>query len=352
MWIRSKRPYRVVALSLLTAFLLPGCGGLVLSKEELPDTPIALSYWDSEAGRRRQDALGEAPRKTPYLYRDGVAELGMVENLFSGEHRGDVDARWPSRLMLLNPRTLELKRGPEAPVGARPLSWSNDHQRLLFSSDRVSGGRYQIFELELASGEVRPLTTGSEQHVSAAYGPDGSHVVARLGRGPSKELVAMLLVNRNRGRFESVASDVAVRQVDFAPDGSTIVYVPREIQGEENKRGSARMIVTIQAAEPGAKARAIGSGLHPTFTHDGQWVIYTAPYKGQSHLRRVRPDGTGRTGIGRSVRDEKAPAISPDGKFVIYVSPHNGLDRLFVKRFDGTGDRLLFDDGVVAWPVW
>jgi Tol biopolymer transport system component len=66
----------------------------------------------------------------------------------------------------------------------------------------------------------------------------------------------------------------------------------------------------------------------------------------------MRPDGSGRTPLGKGAHDERSPAVSPDGRFVAFIAEESGLDRLFVRRMDGSGDRILLGDGAVAWPVW
>ncbi len=110
--------------------------------------------------------------------------------------------------------------------------------------------------------------------------------------------------------------------------------------------------MVVQELEPGGVQRKIGPGLHPVFSPNGDWIIYSARRGALHYTHRVRVDGAGRTPMGIGVRSEETPAISPDGEFVVYVSEHNGLNRLFVKRFDGTGDRLLYDGAAVEWPVW
>ena len=66
----------------------------------------------------------------------------------------------------------------------------------------------------------------------------------------------------------------------------------------------------------------------------------------------MRPDGSARKGLGNSVLRARSPAISPDGKHVAYVSNDDGLDRLYVRRMDGSGDRILLEEGAVAFPAW
>ena len=129
------------------------------------------------------------------------------------------------------------------------------------------------------------------------------------------------------------------------------MFTPQEGPGSKERR-FLRPMVTVLDLEGDRVPRPLAPGQDPVFSKDGEWVIYSAPAGDMKRVRRMRPDGSARTNVGRMVRKEEAPAISPDGRFILYVSRHNGLDRLFVKKFDGTGDRLLFDDGVVAWPVW
>ena len=335
----------VVGLSIASL----GCVGNSLSRSELPESPIALLYWESEEGRRRSEMLGlEEDESTPYAQRQGVADLGRINDMVQASSGGNADLRYPGRLVLLDPRSLELTEVPQAPPGARPLSWSPDRSRLLFETDRI-GGKHRLFELEIETGDVKSVTGRKKNYIAGAFGPGRSVAFSSIAEGPGGALEALLWVGDGRSRPVPVARDVLVRQVAFAPDGSAIAY------GYWPTDGVARAMLQIQAPEAGAEARVIGPGEEPVFSPDSEWVVYAAPKgpKGNEHrLMRARADGSGRTTIGRAVRSEKSPAVAPDGAFVIYVSKYNGLDRLFVKRFDGTGDRLLFDDGAVAWPVW
>ena len=69
--------------------------------------------------------------------------------------------------MLLWPQTGELTRVEAAPPGARPLAWSDDHNRLLFSSSH-RGGREQLYEYQLETEVLRTVTRGSFEHPRVA----------------------------------------------------------------------------------------------------------------------------------------------------------------------------------------
>ena len=108
----------------------------------------------------------------------------------------------------------------------------------------------------------------------------------------------------------------------------------------------------VKAPAIDGTVRALVPGRDPTFSPDGSWIAYSADVAGEPKLFRVRPDGTGRSRIGRGALGELRPTISPDGRYVVYLSYLGVRERLYLRRFDGTGDRLLFRDGDGAYPVW
>ncbi|MBW2541489.1 MAG: PD40 domain-containing protein [Deltaproteobacteria bacterium] len=130
-----------------------------------------------------------------------------------------------------------------------------------------------------------------------------------------------------------------------SPDGSAAAYV-RLLPGDR----SEIWIHFFGGEEP---PRAIAQGRDPSFSPDGEWIVYSRHAGNAPALWRIRRDGTGRTRIGRgSGAEEYGPAVSPDGSLVAYESVSGNRHRLFVRRFDGTGDRVLFADGDGTHVVW
>lgn len=58
----------------------------------------------------------------------------------------------------------------------------------------------------------------------------------------------------------------------------------------------------------------------PTFSADGQWVVFTKETAGLSDIYRVRPDGTGLERLTDDPAFDDQGALSPDGKTLAFVS--------------------------------
>jgi Tol biopolymer transport system component len=204
---------------------------------------------------------------------------------------------------------------------------------------------------------MRPVTYGAVAHVYGDYAADGRIGFAALSPAGKDLRVDLYVTGPGGGSARVVASGELAESLRLSPDGKLAVYVRLGDESSAGRAGGAGEELVLLPLEPAegqaAEPRPIGRGRHPTFSPDGQWVVYSAPSQGSWRLRRVRVDGSARFPVGRKgIRDEKWPAISPDGRFVAYVGESGGVDRLFIRRFDGSGDRILLDEGAVAQPIW
>ncbi len=367
MRIRRSRLARLCGASLALAGL--GCAGAGLRLDEIPEARIAISYLEPEAARRAQQrALEErerrgggplAPRGAEPAPRLDVLERYVERALGAAPRdpraRAAADPRGGDeespRLALLEPRSGRIELVEQALRGSRPLAWSADRERLLFS--QVARGSSQLFELELASGAVRQLTREPRVHPGGCYGPEGRIVVAVIEA--TRESLRQYLgwIPAQGGSAEPLTEGPSDRRPACAPDGSALAFV------REGPRGRSEIAV---AAPIGGEVRTLGPGTDPRFAADASTLIYSAPGKrvfsaGQFHelwqLWRVRLDGSGRFALGQAALDELAPSFSPDGRLVVYVGVDAALGRaLYLRRADGSGDRLLFDRGDALTPVW
>lgn len=344
-------PLATLIAGLLAALGSGGCAGPGVPLDEISDAPIAVVYWDAATARKRQEAIEqiEAGRRGPK--REGVAPLESLAEavgLSSGESASIRLQQYPGRIVLLHPRTLEIAPFPAAPPNARPLAWSRDRRRLLFNSSHQEEGRTQLYQFDRDTGQVLKLTHGPDFHLEGDYGNDDRLLVTWVRLSPDRQMAGLDVRSPTGAAPRALLDGIYPSTPRWSPEGDAFVYVEAD---NSNARRDASRIVR-QSLEDGAERDTLARGREPVYTPDGTTIVYAAQTSSGWQLRRMRADGSGRAPLGQSVRDERWPAISPDGRHVVYVSNETGYDQLYIRRLDGTGDRILLQDGAVAFPVW
>lgn len=339
-----KRPSR--AAWLLTSLALGGCAGPGFDVADLPDTPIAVVARTREEAERRVELLARARERDAATTATGVARLeDITDYLGLGRTPDERRVDLMGRMALLVAREERVEPLPAATRGARPMDWSPDHRRLLFSAPRE--GLPQIHELDLASGEVRVLTHGPDPHPAACFGPGGRLAVARVERGPGGDPASRIYVTEPGGGEPRPVSDGPFdADPDWSPDGRVLVW-------SGLGPGDVEVLMAVDPAA-GGPPRVLTRGREATFSPDGAWLVYSAPVRGSWKLWRMRPDGSGKHPLGQSPRRERQPAVSPDGRFVVYVSEESegARQQLWVRMLPAATDRPLAHDHDGLAPAW
>ena len=332
---------------LLAAAALFACSGPTFELGELPEAPIAFVYRTVEESERVLDVLQqqekEAKGRAPEFGTLAV-ELERLGQIVGPRRAEDILRDQFGRMSLYVAPARRLEPVTFATRGARPLEWSADHKRLLFSA--TSGETLQLFEWLVATGEVRQLTRGPRPHTDGCYGPDGALAYVEVAKDPAGVMGSRVLVERPGERARAVTPGPADGQPTWPAEGGRLVYStldPR--QGE-----LLRWVDPADGAE-GVLTR----GRSPVYTPDGQWIVYSARTPAGWKLWRMRPDGSAKRSFGASGFNENDPAVSPDGRFVVFAGTkqeRSAASRLFVRPLDGSPDRHLEVSGSALLPVW
>ncbi len=336
-----------VGCGLLVAGLAGGCAGAAVPLSELSPEVIAVHYRDPETARRRAEAVMD-PKERRQREQERFGTLGVVpvdevqgvlEGIFGTRDPNDPQS-FEGRLAFLEPRTGELRVSNAARRGARPRDWSPDRSRLLLA--QYERDALQLYEYDLESGDVRPLTRGRTAHPDGCFGPDGRLVVQTVRFDAGGWLSRIELTDPGGVNPRPLSPGPADRSPACAADGSSVVYV----SGPEGRE----QLFVISPVD-GGTPRVLLPGRDPSFSKDG-WVVFSARVAGRWQLFRVRPDGSGRSRIGSGVLDAHLPSASPDGQHVVYVVEEANRSSLYLRRLDGSGDRILFRDGDALYPIW
>jgi Tol biopolymer transport system component len=168
-------------------------------------------------------------------------------------------------------------------------AWSPDGSRLVFSGRQATGGRADLYVLELATGRVRRLTT--EGGRAPAWSQRGLIAFTRGGSANNPGTGTVYSVRPNGGglrRLITRASDPA-----WSPRGTRLVVVRRG--GARTRLWTLRTDGTRKhrMTTPGADSPAL-----PTWSPDGRQIAYTgfegnlvAQRLSDRRVRQVAPGG-------------------------------------------------------------
>lgn len=336
----------VVRLAVVVALVACGCGGRkpVVVLDELPEQPVAFVFLDPGKARDLAERL-EKRKQEEQVRTPGVARLDELAKALRLDDEL-VASDLLGRPSLLHPRTGEVVPIEALAKGSRPLEWSADRSQLLFAGPRFDV--FQVSQLDVATGEVRTLTQGKDDHPSASLAPDGTLAFAELVGATADRPGGSRIFVRSPGGGEprAVSAGPADASPSWARDGAALVYQTRLADGN----------LAIALLDPlGGGPRILTRGRDPIVSPDLQWIVYSQRLPAGYRLWRMRIDGSGKLALGAApsdVGDELDPAVSPDGRYVVYVAELAGRRTLRVRRFDGGGDRELLDSGDGLLPAW
>lgn len=192
---------------------------------------------------------------------------------------------------------------------------------LFFSAER--GGRWEIYAAKMnAAGKVpftawKQLTRGYSPARAPALSPDGSRLAFQSRKDGNWEIYVLDLLS---GQITRLTHDLAYDGAPtWSPDGSQIAFESYRAGDLDiwrmNADGTA--LLNLTADEP-------SYDFAPTWSPDGQTIAFVSWRTGNKQLYGMSPDGRRVVNLSQNRFHDEQPAWSPDGKRLAFVSNREG----------------------------
>ena len=230
--------------------------------------------------------------------------------------------------------------------------WSPDGGRLVFQSEREPGNPfYQIYTLDLATGESTRISPGIGKTTCAFFRPGSDEILfSSTHHDPASQ---KLQDEENAFRASGKERRYAW---DYDPEMDIYAYAER-----------SRTLKRLTTAR--------GYDAEASYSPDGQWIVFSSTrdaydralsaaeqkqletdpsYFGEIYIMRADPDGSGPRRLTTAPGYDGGPFFSPDGKRIIWrrFDEAGLIADIWTMNLDGTDPRQLTDFKAMSWAPY
>ena len=245
-------------------------------------------------------------------------------------------------------------------------AWSPDGLQIAFTSDR--SGNWQLYVLDLASGDIVQVTNSDKGARHPAWSLDGNWIA--FNSRTEDRLNAQVCLLRVSSRIITLlTSDGASGRPTWSPDGRRLAFNGARVDTNEDGTIDSIDVMDILTIDINTKIETNLTNspayldLAPAYSPDGNWIVFSS-YHGDTNddgdidvsdnadLYLVRSDGL----------DEKRLTYTDDlsegdpyfitERQILYIVHGEKSNALYMINLDGSGQRQLLDNyGLIQLPA-
>jgi Tol biopolymer transport system component len=269
--------------------------------------------------------LREAGAELPLTRVGGEAQLIVLDTL---THR--------ERLIRRMQDSLGMWGSSNPLAGCQTLSWSPHGDQMILTDP--SGEEHGLMSVSTLTGEQKTISkpSGSDQDCYSRLSPDGKTIAfVRLISHAVGYLYTIDVTGNHLNRLTREVKDL--RGVDWAPDGSHLVFASKE-------RGAYQLrVISVQGGESTPLPAATESAADPVVSSNGKFVVFVENRENWNIWRlplKGNEIGTPQRFLA-STGQNHSPSFSPDGRTIAFVSDRSGNPEIWLCDTDGQHLRQL-----------
>ena len=204
----------------------------------------------------------------------------------------------------------------------------NDSNTIVFSRDAGGNERFQIYRLDLPTGEITTLTDGKSRNVGATWSRDGKLLAFASTRrtGRDTDVWVMNPSDPSTARMVLEASGGGWGPRDFSRDGSKLL-VTNYISANQSEIHLVDVATGARTLLTPKDARVAYSS--PRFSADDSEIYFTSDEGGEfSQLRRMRLSDRTQRAITSERWDVSSFDLTPDRRRVVYAINEAGASAI------------------------
>ena len=237
-----------------------------------------------------------------------------------------------------------------APIGQVPTATLAPEAQaeggsVVFFAER--GGNFDIFRLDLASGEETRLTTSAADDVYPAVSPDGEQIAFASNRDGDFDIYVMAIEGGTAARLTD--NSIPDRFPAWSPDGQYILFAA-------DARGDRTDSLYIMRPDGSDLRLLYDDGRrngYPRMSADGKIVVFVGGPPGDAGRWEVKRLDVA-TGEAEPVMVNRLkdwlPVFAPDGG-LLYITEGEGHSAIARMDLDGMNNRIVYDGAGMEWAA-